>query len=88
MTDAAEPDPETSVAARLLALQHIDTQADQLRVKRERLPEREQLAAQEKQITAWEQRSAQVASSTRQTHVSDRASRGTQRRTELKSRSS
>ena len=61
MTDAAEPDPETSVAARLLALQHIDTQADQLRVKRERLPEREQLAAQEKQMTAWEQRSAQVA---------------------------
>ena len=61
MTDAAEPDPETSVAARLLALQHIDTQADQLRVKRERLSEREQLAAQEKQMTAWEQRSAQVA---------------------------
>jgi predicted nucleic acid-binding Zn-ribbon protein len=44
-----------------LALQHIDTQADQLRVKRERLPEREQLAARSEQMTAWERRRAQVA---------------------------
>jgi predicted nucleic acid-binding Zn-ribbon protein len=61
MTDAAEPDPDSSVAARLLALQHIDTQADQLRVKRERLPEREQLAARSDQMTAWERRRSQIA---------------------------
>jgi predicted nucleic acid-binding Zn-ribbon protein len=61
MTDAAEPDPDMSVAGRLLALQHIDTQTDQLRVKRERLPEREQLAARTDQMTAWERRRSQIA---------------------------
>ena len=55
MTEASEPDPNTSVAVRLLALQHIDTQVDQLRVKRQRLPEREVLAAQQKAMAVWEQ---------------------------------
>ena len=61
MSDAADPDPETSVSGRLLALQHIDTQADQLRVKRERLPERDQLATCSEQMTAWERRRSQIA---------------------------
>ena len=55
MTEASEPDPNTFVAVRLLALQHIDTQVDQLRVKRQRLPEREVLAAQQKAMAVWEQ---------------------------------
>ena len=55
MTEASEPDPNTLVAAQLLALQHIDTQVDQLRVKRQRLPEREDLAAQQKAMAVWEQ---------------------------------
>jgi predicted nucleic acid-binding Zn-ribbon protein len=62
MTDAAEPDPDMSVAGRLLALQHTDTQADQLRVKRERLSEREHLAARSDQMAAWERRRSQIAS--------------------------
>ncbi len=61
MTEASEPDPNTSVAVRLLALQHIDTQVDQLRVKRQRLPEREVLAAQQKAMAVWEQHRDQTA---------------------------
>lgn len=61
MSDAAESDPATSVSSRLLALQHIDTQADQLRVKRERLAERDQLATCSDQMTAWERRRTQIA---------------------------
>jgi predicted nucleic acid-binding Zn-ribbon protein len=61
MSDAEETDPDTSVAGRLLALQHTDTQSDQLSVKRERLPEREQLAARSEQMTAWERRRSQIA---------------------------
>lgn len=67
MTDAADTAPDTAadddtVAGRLLALQHIDTQSDQLRVKRERLPEREELSTRSGQLTAWERRRNQIAS--------------------------
>lgn len=77
MTDAAEPDTahdtahdtgaapaaaaEPTVAGQLLALQYIDTQADQLAVKRQRLPERDELATRSEQMTAWERRRAQIA---------------------------
>ena len=56
MTDAtAEPDPTPiTTADRLLAIQRIDTEADQLVNRRERLPEREQLAATTKQLATWE----------------------------------
>lgn len=70
MTDAADPAPDTSspepsaddtVAGRLLALQHIDTQTDQLRVKRDRLPERDELSTRSNQLVAWERRRNQIA---------------------------
>jgi predicted nucleic acid-binding Zn-ribbon protein len=64
MTDAADTAPDTdtddNVAGRLLALQHIDTQSDQLRVKRERLPERDELSTRSGQMTAWERRRNQI----------------------------
>jgi predicted nucleic acid-binding Zn-ribbon protein len=64
MTDAADTAPDTdtddNVAGRLLALQHIDTQSDQLRVKRERLPERDELSTRSGQMAAWERRRNQI----------------------------
>jgi predicted nucleic acid-binding Zn-ribbon protein len=71
MTDAADTAPDTAaddaaaddtVAGRLLALQYIDTQSDQLRVKRERLPEREELSTRSDQMAAWERRRNQITS--------------------------
>lgn len=72
MTDADDPDADVTIepagdasappsaASQLLALQRIDTEADQLRVKRERLPERDDLAARTEQFTAWERRRTQL----------------------------
>jgi predicted nucleic acid-binding Zn-ribbon protein len=62
MTDAADatdtPDDESgaadTAATRLLALQRVDTEADQLTNRRERLAEREQLAAASEQLREWE----------------------------------
>lgn len=60
MTDAAdapettEPAPESTTATRLLELQRIDTESDQLTNRRERLPERDELAAASTQMGAWE----------------------------------
>ena len=48
------------MAVRLLALQMIDTQSDQLRIKRERLPERESLATCADALTSWERRMEQI----------------------------
>ena len=50
----------TDTAERLLTLQRIDTDADQLRVRRERLPEREELATRSGQLSAWEARRTQI----------------------------
>ncbi len=70
MTDAADTAPDTAadeaagddtVAGRLLALQQIDTQSDQLGVKRVRLPEREELTTRSDQMAAWERRRNQIA---------------------------
>jgi len=75
MTDAADSAPDTAtdtaqdhvaetgttVADRLLVLQQLDTQSDQLRVKRERLPERDELAARSEQLKAWERRRKRIA---------------------------
>ncbi len=66
MTDAhdppdatAEPEAPETTATRLFDLQRVDTEADQLTNRRERLPEREQLAAASAQLGDWErQRSA------------------------------
>ena len=63
MTDAADapdaPDesaaPDTT-ATRLLGLQRVDTAADQLTNRRERLPEREEFAAASAQLMDWERR--------------------------------
>jgi predicted nucleic acid-binding Zn-ribbon protein len=81
MTDAAESVPEISVAGQLLALQHIDTQIDQLRVKRERLAEREELAARSDQMTTWERRRSQIA--TRLDELAAAIEQAEQRNTEL-----
>lgn len=56
MTDASDaPEPTTiTIADRLLLLQKIDTEADQLGNRRERLAEREQLQAATTQLTTWE----------------------------------
>ncbi len=45
-----------AVPERLLALQAIDTEADQLRLRRERLPEREEVTVQTELLRAWEER--------------------------------
>lgn len=52
-TDAPEPTPNTT-AQRLLVVQRIDTDADQLVNRRERLAERDQLAAASSQLATWE----------------------------------
>lgn len=57
---AAEGAAEETVASRLLTLQHIDTDADQLRVKRERLPERDDLAKLTDEMKAWERRRTEL----------------------------
>lgn len=44
-----------SVPERLLALQRVDTEADQLAHRRERLPERDGLAARTAAVRSWEQ---------------------------------
>ena len=52
-TDAPDPKPITT-ADRLLSVQRIDTDADQLVNRRERLPEREQLTEASAQLGTWE----------------------------------
>mgnify|MGYP000205929575 CR=1 FL=1 len=52
-TDAPDPTPITN-ADRLLSVQRIDTEADQLVNRRERLAEREQLDAASTQLGNWE----------------------------------
>ena len=61
MTDAAdatdtadEPGTADTAAARLLDLQRVDTEADQLTHRRERLAEREQLVAASGHLSDWE----------------------------------
>ena len=56
MTDATDaPDPTSiTTADQLLGMQRIDTDADQLVNRRERLPERDQLAEASTQLGAWE----------------------------------
>ncbi len=59
---AADPGGPETTATRLFDLQRVDTEADQLTNRRERLPEREQLAAASAQLSDWErQRSAMRA---------------------------
>lgn len=93
MTDAAGPAPDPdddataddavddSVAGRLLALQHIDTQSDQLIVKRERLAERDELAARSGQMTTWERRRNHIA--TRMDELTTAIEQAEKRNTEL-----
>jgi predicted nucleic acid-binding Zn-ribbon protein len=52
-TDAESSEPN-STASRLLDLQRVDTEADQLTHRRERLPQRDQLAAASGQLADWE----------------------------------
>ncbi len=52
-TTDEETQPAT-VPERLLVLQRIDTEADQLRHRRERLPELEQVATRTEQLGTWE----------------------------------
>ena len=56
MTDATDAPEPTSIttADRLLSVQQIDTEADQLVNRRERLAEREQLEAASNQLGQWE----------------------------------
>lgn len=49
-----EPTKPVTTSARLLVLQRIDTDADQLTNRRERLPEREHLATVSSQLSNWE----------------------------------
>ena len=56
-TESSEPG---SAATRLLELQRVDTEADQLTLRRERLAEREQLAAASAQLAEWERARAQM----------------------------
>ncbi len=62
MTDAADATDSTAdesgapdtAATRLFDLQRVDTEADQLTHRRERAPERDQLAAMTEQLSEWE----------------------------------
>mgnify|MGYP000674389842 CR=1 FL=1 len=47
----------------LLALQHVDTTADQLRHRREHLDERDRLATASEALTAWEARRVELINS-------------------------
>lgn len=49
-----------TTSERLLELQHIDTESDQLGHRRERLPERDELAARTDALRAWERVRAEV----------------------------
>lgn len=67
MTDAATPersetddDAAPSLATKLLTLQRIDTEADQLRLRRDRLAERDDLSARAAQMTEWERRRGEM----------------------------
>lgn len=67
MTDTADtadtPDSgpvAATVATKLLALQHVDTEADQLAVRRKRLDERGDLAQRTAEMTTWERRRKQI----------------------------
>jgi uncharacterized protein len=70
MTDAADTadnaelsapgGTDVSLASQLLTLQRIDTEADQLVVRRKRLPERDDLATRTSQMTTWEKRRTQL----------------------------
>lgn len=73
MTDEAHPDAadgddtaaasgETTPAQRVAAVQDLDTRIDQLVNQRDRLPEREALAAASEQLRSWEQRRAALRS--------------------------
>lgn len=48
------------IAEQLLTLQALDTEADQLTIRRERLPEREELAARSAALADWERRRAEM----------------------------
>lgn len=54
--DAAADTDATSLPQRVLALQAVDTEADQLALQRGRHPLREELAAQTEQLKQWERR--------------------------------
>lgn len=56
MTDADTVSPPSSLPDRILALQAVDTETDQLTVRRDRHPSHAELAAQSEQLTRWEQR--------------------------------
>ncbi len=56
-TDAPDPTPITN-ADRLLSVQRIDTEADQLVSRRERLAERDQLTQASMQLGTWERERA------------------------------
>jgi predicted nucleic acid-binding Zn-ribbon protein len=61
--DATEDDSSSesdTVSARLLTLQRLDTEADRLTVRRERLVERDELAARSAGLTEWERRRAEM----------------------------
>ena len=62
MTDATEspvePSPESTTSSRLTELQRIETAADQLANRRERLAEREVLAAASGALAKWERERA------------------------------
>lgn len=62
--DAAETDSTQldTAAMRLLGLQRVDTEADQLTHRRERLPEREELTTTSEELAAWEQVRTQMRS--------------------------
>jgi predicted nucleic acid-binding Zn-ribbon protein len=60
MTEPSDA-PDTS-ATRLLDLQRVDTEADQLTHRRERLPERGQLAAMSAELGEWERARAAMRS--------------------------
>lgn len=55
---ATDPEAADTVAGRLLVLQRLDTEADQLRIRRKRLAERDAHAARSAALTEWEQRRA------------------------------
>lgn len=54
--------PSDGPGARIAALQELDTQIDQLANRRERLPEREALAAATEQMKTWETRRSMMRS--------------------------
>jgi uncharacterized protein len=52
--ESAADSPAPTIVSRLVELQRIDTAADQLSNRRERLPEREQLAEASGKLNTWE----------------------------------